>query len=192
MQLTRRFYSTTRHTRHAHTHERHTHKPPTRSEHDLPRELLLRTRHSPNGGECEQLQQATCRHSARLAHSWPHEPAIRRREGVRPQVVAKLLASPLLTDCVVAHLNSLSRLIPTQPYMSAPLNPKPPPGRPKEAGPEVLSYRRALYERDAMLPNEPWNPAARLAQVRPSGQRTHTQHPPPAASRSPHLLSVNS
>ena len=37
----------------------------------------------------------------------------------------------------------------------------------KESAPEVLSYRQRLYDRETlMLPNEPWNPAARLAQVR--------------------------
>ena len=30
----------------------------------------------------------------------------------------------------------------------------------------VLSYRQRLYDRETlMLPNEPWNPAARLAQA---------------------------
>ena len=53
--------------------------------------------------------------------------------------------------------------------MSALLNEPLRPTKPKEAAPEILSYRRALYERETlMLPDEPWNPAARLAQVRAS------------------------
>ena len=38
--------------------------------------------------------------------------------------------------------------------------------------PNQPSYRRVFYERDAIA-NEPWNPATRLAQVRPARQR-HT------------------
>lgn len=47
------------------------------------------------------------------------------------------------------------------------LNQPPKATRSKESAPEVLSYRQRLYDRETlMLPNEPWDPAARLAQVR--------------------------
>ena len=47
------------------------------------------------------------------------------------------------------------------------LNQPPKATQSKESAPEVLSYRQRLYDRETlMLPNEPWNPAARLAQVR--------------------------
>ena len=50
--------------------------------------------------------------------------------------------------------------------MSALINSKPSATVSKESAPEVLSYRQRLYDRETlMLPNEPWNPAARLAQV---------------------------
>jgi len=45
------------------------------------------------------------------------------------------------------------------------------PTRPRASAPEMLSYRRALYERDPLPPNEPWNPAARLAQMRENYDR---------------------
>ena len=46
------------------------------------------------------------------------------------------------------------------------LNERPKATKSKESAPEVLSYRQRLYDRETlMLPSEPWNPAARLAQV---------------------------
>jgi hypothetical protein len=54
--------------------------------------------------------------------------------------------------------------------MSTPFHPKPPPGKPMQGEPNQPSYRRVFYERDAIA-NEPWNPATRLAQVRPARQR---------------------
>ena len=41
------------------------------------------------------------------------------------------------------------------------------PTKSREHAPEVLSYRQRLYDRETlMMPNEPWNPAQRLAQMR--------------------------
>ena len=55
--------------------------------------------------------------------------------------------------------------------MAALLNQPTKPAQSKESAPEIMSYRQRLYDRETlMLPNEPWNPAARLAQVRTSRQ----------------------
>ena len=56
--------------------------------------------------------------------------------------------------------------------MSALLNAPLAPTKPREKAPEVLSYRQRLYDKETlMLPNESWNPAARLAQARRADRR---------------------
>ncbi len=73
--------------------------------------------------------------------------------------------------------------------MAAPsglLNERPKATQSKEAAPEVLSYRQRLYDRETlMLPNEPWNPAARLAQVRARARGTGAWVWVPARARRP-------
>ena len=68
--------------------------------------------------------------------------------------------------------------------MSALINSKPSATVSKESAPEVLSYRQRLYDRETlMLPNEPWNPAARLAQVSDAPFRPSRAHRTREASR---------
>ncbi|KAL1514615.1 hypothetical protein AB1Y20_003709 [Prymnesium parvum] len=62
--------------------------------------------------------------------------------------------------------------MPGVPPSSALFNAPMKPTKPKETAPQILTFRRRLYEPDSLMPaNDQWNPAARLADMRDNYDR---------------------